>query len=160
MYLEDRRQQELLEKFYKEETTYFPNHVLCQFFSIFFVILSVIPNIMPLRESEGGFVITYYGYAIFAFSISFRLWRYKFYVETDNVRRSISRLLKYAPVERRQLALFSLRKIWKLCLVYTVVIIAARCGICHLTHQVMSVWDVAEPVLFSFVIPLLLVFEF
>ena len=159
MHLEDRRQQELLEKFYQEETTYFPNHVLWQFFSIFFIILSVIPNVIPFRESEGGFVMTTYGYAFFAFGISFRLWRYGSYMETGNVRRSILHLLKYAPVERRQLALFCLRKIWKLCLVYTVAIIAARCGICQLTHQGMMVWDVAGPVLFSFVMPLLLVFE-
>ncbi len=152
---EDKKQQERLAAFYKEETTYFPNHVLLNFVAGFLIVVSFLLSIIPCLEYDDGYLkVAFYGCLLFAMGIFTYASKYATFTEplTKKVR-NIVELTKYLPVNRMQLTIYRIKKILKPCLITTAFVVAFRLLISFGVHGSATVWDVLMPVLLMILWP-------
>ncbi|MCR4585606.1 MAG: hypothetical protein K5686_07770 [Lachnospiraceae bacterium] len=155
---EDKKQQERLKKFYKEETTYFPNHVLLNFCAVFLTVISFLINIIPCLEYGDGYIkIALYGCLLYSIGISTYASKYAAFTEPLTKKlRNIVELTKYLPVNRMQLTIYRIKKILKPCLITTALVIALRLLISFGVHGTATVWDVLIPFGLMIVWPVLI----
>ncbi|MCR4947207.1 MAG: hypothetical protein K5929_09735 [Lachnospiraceae bacterium] len=155
---EDRKQQDRIAAFYKEETTYFPNHVLLNFVAIFLIVVSSMLNIIPCLEYEDGFIkVAIYGCILFAQGIFIYASKYATFTEPLTKKMtSIAKLTKYLPVNRMQLTIFRIKKILKPCLISTAIVVTIRLLISFGVHGSATVWDVLMPLGLMVVWPVLI----
>ena len=143
----DEKQQERIEAFFKEETTFFPNHVMLKFMAGFLVAVSSLLNIIPILEYDDGDIrVSFIGCMLFVMGINFYASKYANFTEplTKKVM-SMAELTKYLPVNRMQLIIFRIKKILKPCVITTIIVIAFRLLISFGTHGTATVWDVLMP---------------
>ena len=110
---EDKIQQEKIAAFFKEETTYFPNHVLNKAVACILVSISSILLIIPFAEYENDMrMVIVCGFNLYAMGMFFYGAKYASYTEplTKKVF-SIFRLTRYLPVSRTQLIIFRIKKV-------------------------------------------------
>ena len=111
VFKEDKKQQERLAAFYKEETTYFPNHVLLNFVAGFMTFVSFFINIIPCLDYGDGFIkVDIYACLLFSIGISTYASKYAAFTEplTKKVRNIVD-VTKYLPVNRMQLTIFRIK---------------------------------------------------
>ena len=152
---EDKKQQEKLEAFFREETTYFPDHVLLNFVAGFLTFVSFLLTVIPCLEYDDGYLkIAIYGCVLFAIGMFTYASKYASFTEplTKKVM-NIAELTKYLPVSRWQLTIFRIKKILKPCIITTVVVITIRLLISFGVHGTATVWDVLLPLLLMVVWP-------
>ncbi|MCR5252063.1 MAG: hypothetical protein K6E50_15820 [Lachnospiraceae bacterium] len=155
----DEKQQKIIAEFFKEETTYFPNHVLMKFLACFLVSLSMIMLIPPFAVWEGEKMLSVFGFYFFWIGIACYGTKYASYAEPlTKISVRITSLLRYVPVEKDQLMLFRLCKILKPCVILTPVVLMFRIAISLGVFGSVQVWDLVLPPLFMIVLPV--VFEF
>ena len=160
VFKEDKKQQERIAAFYKEETTYFPNHVLLNFVAGFMTFVSFFINIIPCLEYDEGFVrVDIYACMLFAIGIFTYASKYATFTEplTKKVR-NIVEVTRYLPVNRMQLTIFRIKKILKPCLITTALVIAIRLLISFGIHGTATIWDVLIPLLLMVIWPVLVEF--
>ena len=153
----DKKQQERIAAFYKEETSYFPDHVLLKAGGIFLMAVSYMLLIIPALETEDDDRrIIIFGFLLFAMGVYTYASKYASYTEplTKKVTR-IAMLTKYLPVNRMQLTIFRIKKIAKPCVISAVLVIAIRCILSYTIHGSLSAWDVILPLLFMILWPVL-----
>lgn len=151
----DKTQQKKIAAFFKEETSYFPNHVLLKFVSILLTAISFLLLIIPRNAWEPDEkMVRVYGFLLFAMGIFTYASKYAAFTEPLTKKTvSISALTRYLPVNRMQLTLFRIGKILKPCLICTVVVICLRIPIAFASNAAFSVWDVLLPVLLMILWP-------
>ena len=158
VFKEDKKQQERIAAFYKEETTYFPNHVLLNFVAGFMTFVSFFINIIPCLDYGDGFIkVDIYACLLFSIGISTYASKYAAFTEplTKKVRNIVD-VTKYLPVNRMQLTIFRIKKILKPCLITTALVIAIRLLISFGIHGTATVWDVLMPFLLMIIWPILI----
>ena len=104
-------------------------------------------NIIPCLEyDDGDMMVSLYGVLLFALGIYTYASKYAAFTEplTKKVV-SIAELTKYLPVNRMQLTIFRIKKIFKPCFITTVVVIAFRLLISFGTHGSAMLMDVLIP---------------
>ena len=115
-------QQQRIEAFFKEETTWCPEHVLSNFLAGFFLILCIIFQMIPYQswdmseDKSTFFVMSFLG----ILGAYFYIQKYSIFNENGK-QRNIGELLRYLPVSYKQLYYFRLKKIIRLCIKLTVV---------------------------------------
>jgi len=144
---QDQKQQERIAAFYKEETTYFPNHVMLNFVAVFLIVVSSLLNIIPCLEYEDGFIkVAFFGFVLFTQGIFIYASKYATFTEPLTKKmRQISELTRYLPVNRMQLTIFRIKKILKPCLIATALVVTVRLLISFGVHGSATVWDVLMP---------------
>ena len=154
----DQKQQEKIEAFFKEEDTYFPDHVLSNTVAILLLIVATMITIMPcLSYEDGDMTISIYGFMMFALGIY--LYSGKYVAFTEPLTRkvvSISDLTKYLPVNKKQFALFRIRKILKPCLIGTGITIVLRVIISLGFYGSIDILDFLLPFVLMIVWPVLI----
>jgi hypothetical protein len=149
----DGRQQAALERFFKEETTWFPEHVGANLVMCILVGVSMILLFFPTFGLDGRedivpmvlVPIMLYNWGLVAYGSKFtgagqmRLWE----------------LLRYLPVTRAQLALFKMRKEWRICLPLTAVILMFRNLFSIAFYHGLSVYDFLIPLAGMLLLPML-----
>ncbi len=153
----DEKQQQILEDFFREETTYFPNHVLLKFMAYFLMSIGSILMLIPygeIREDKSILGITA---VLFMMGTYFYATQYATYTETlQNKVVQVKELVKYLPVERMQITIFRIRKVLKPCLIYTFIVLALKCGIYYGAYGSIGAIDLLIPVLGMVVYPVVI----
>lgn len=153
------KQQERLERFFEEETTWFANHIYFKYCGYIIIGCSLIMAVFPTkaldRDSFWPHLATY---MLYIYGISMLHYRYTLYQEQKNNAKSIMVLLQYLPVSERQYRIFKFRKLEKTFFFLTLFILAAKIGISLLAYHSITVWDVLVPVIFYLLLPMILFF--
>jgi predicted membrane channel-forming protein YqfA (hemolysin III family) len=150
----DGRQQAALERFFKEETTWFPEHVAANLVMCILVGVSIILLFFPTFGMDGRedivpmvlVPVMLYNFGMVTYGSKFtgagsgRMWE----------------LLRYLPVTRAQIALFKMRKVWRICLPLTAVILVFRNLFSIAFYHGLSVYDFLIPLAGMLLLPMLL----
>ncbi len=153
----DMKQQKMINEFFKEETTYFPDHVLKKFAGILLSSISCLLLIVPVNAWGDDRIVMLYGFMLFAMGIYAYASKYASFSEplTKHLER-ISELTRYLPVNRIQLTVFRIRKILKPCVICAAAVIFFRLLFTAFPGVSLSVWDIVLPVLLMVVWPALI----
>jgi hypothetical protein len=154
----DQRQQAALERFFKEETTWFPEHVTANFVMYILVGISLILLVFPTRAMDGrDDFMSMVVFPLMIYNLGVQVFASKFegYKDETNQRRSMLELLKYLPVQREQLCLFCIRKMWRICLPLTLVAIVLRSVFSIGFYHRMSLLDFIIPLAGTLLAPIL-----
>ncbi len=144
----------MLQQFFKEETTWFPDHVGYNLMAAIFIFVSMVMSVFPMQVWQWEDVaIVCYGYAMGWMGVSFYLQRFTNYREGGQ-SRSIYGLLRYLPVSGRQLQIFVMKKAAKMCLWLTGIT-----GFCRSVYSIvfLHTWyigDILLPFASRFIIPI------
>ena len=133
----DIKQQEKLEKFFKEENTWFPDNVGEKFLAIFFFIISGIlacaPNKMiDFSDLNNDMKVVLIGYMFYLLGVT------------------------YMPIDRMQLWIFITKKKIKPCAVMTAIIIAIRIIITLAAYRNIYLSDILMALVFNLIVPVLI----
>ena len=141
----DEKQQKQIEAFFKEETTYFPDHMMNDYAYYILAACSLLLLLPPLRVWEGDKYLSIMGPYLYVMGVALSTVRYsRFKEKLSGKILSVSQLLCYLPVERTQLVLFRIRRVLKRCVPYTAVVLLIRCGISLGVYRTLSVWDFVQ----------------
>ena len=162
--VEDIKQQEKLEKFFKEENTWFPDNVGEKFLAIFFFIISGIlacaPNKMiDFSDLNNDMKVVLIGYMFYLLGVTYMVMKYKSYQEaysTNRKRITTRELLKNMPIDRMQLWIFITKKKIKPCAVMTAIIIAIRIIITLAAYRNIYLSDILMVLVFNLIVPVLI----
>ena len=153
----DTEQQQILEDFFREETTYFPNHVLQKYVAYLLMSVAAMGMLIPYEELKEDKGILGLMAVIFAYGTFFYGTMYAAYTESLLKKVvSVKELVKYLPVERMQITIFRIRKISKPCLIYTFAVIALKCAISYGAFGSISGMDILIPVAGMVVYPVVM----
>ena len=160
----DIKQQEKLEKFFKEENTWFSDNVGEKFLAIFFFIISGIlacaPNKMiDFSDLTNDMKVVLIGYMFYLLGVTYMVMKYKSYQEsysTNRKRITTKELLKNMPIDRMQLWIFITKKKIKPCAVMTVIIIAIRIIITLAAYRNIYLSDILMVLVFNLIVPVLI----
>ncbi len=152
----DEKQQKKLEAFFKEETTWCPEHVLSNFLAAFFLVLFTVFCVMPYQTWDFSsddrallFGMAYCG----VLGFSFYLQKYNTFSMVGNYRRRVDELLQYLPVSNRQLHIFRLKKMIRLCIRLAGVTIGCQTLFTLAFMHTYSVINLLWPLLLVFIVP-------
>lgn len=161
----DKRQQELLTRFFAEETTWFPNHVLLHLTTCIFVGISLVMLILPFFsisiKEDRTFLFT--AFCLYNLGIAFYGNKFSIYTESSNPvsRQNQSKylydILRYLPVDRREFKLFRLKKTGKPCLYLTIGILILRTLLSLYAYHTISIPDFFLLPCVTLIMPLLIV---
>jgi hypothetical protein len=157
----DQRQQTVLERFFKEETTWFPEHVTANFVMCLMVGISMILLVFPTRAMDGRddiMCMVLVPLMIYNLGVQIFVSKFEGYRDETNQGRSMFELLRYLPVQREQLCLFCVRKMWRICLPLTLVTIVLRNVFSIRFYHTMSLYDFIIPLVGMLLAPLLVCF--
>jgi hypothetical protein len=154
----DQRQQAALERFFKEETTWSPWHVVTNAVLCILVGLSLPLLVFPARSMEGkrDFLSIALILGLYNMGVTFYASKFSQYKDELTRQYALYDLLKYLPVTREQLALFRVRRIWRICLPLTVAVIVLRNVFSFAFYHGISVYDFIIPLAGMLLLPVLL----
>ena len=157
----DHAQQKALERFFKEETTWFANHVLYRFLAILLIGISLImlcfPYLSWAEETDKSLGIALlWVYMLYLYGTVYLAYPYSVYKEQTGMPRTIYELVRYLPVSIAQICIFKSRKVMKPCLWITLFTIAVRVSFSIGCYHRFSFMDVLLPAVFLFGVPVLL----
>ncbi|MCM1499893.1 MAG: hypothetical protein NC124_15630 [Clostridium sp.] len=151
----DEKQQEIIGQFFKEWTSWCPWHVIYNLLAAIFIGISVMMWIMPFqvwdRSEDLNVLMIFYGMELAG--ISFYEQKYLCYME-EQKEQMLYRVLRYLPVSDKQLHIFRIRKVAKLCLWLTGVIVTCQVAFAILFLHTFSVGNILIPLFGNFTIPL------
>ena len=151
------KQQERLERFFEEETTWFANHIYFKYCGYIIMGCSLIMAAFPTKALDrDSFWSCLTAYMLYIYGVSMLHYRYTLFQEQKNNAKSIMVLLRYLPVSERQYRIFKFRKLKKTFFFLALFILAAKVGISLIAYHSFTVWDVVIPVGCYFLVPLLL----
>ena len=150
----DIKQQEKLEKFFKEENTWFPDNVGEKFLAIFFFIISGIlacaPNKMiDFSDLNNDMKVVLIGYMFYILGVTYMVMKYKSYQEAYSTNRK--------RITTRELLKNITKKKIKPCAVMTAIIIAIRIIITLAAYRNIYLSDILMVLVFNLIVPVLAV---
>lgn len=159
----DKRQQELLTRFFAEETTWFPEHVGLNLITCIFVGISLIilvpPYSITIRDDR---TILFTAFGLYNLGIAFYGNKFSVYPENSNPvsrqkqSKNLYDILRYLPVDRREFKLFRLKKIGKPCLYLTICILILRILLSLYAYHTISIPDFFLLPCITLIMPLLI----
>ena len=159
MFKTDEKQQELLEKFFAEENTWFPDNVLHPVLAGIFFFIAVVQLLFPYLSLEGDTSIISFHFLTYTWGCYFLILKYTTYTELKDGRKKTKRvydLLRFFPIDTIQLSVFCFRKLIKPCLYMTIPVVAFRNVVSYAVYGRLSVWDLVIPVGICLLWPILL----
>ena len=160
----DIKQQEKLEKFFKEENTWFPDNVGEKFLAIFFFIISGIlacaPNKMiDFSDLNNDMKVVLIGYMFYLLGVTYMVMKYKSYQEAYSTNRKKNNnkrtAEKHADRQDAAMDIHNKKKI-KPCAVMTAIIIAIRIIITLAAYRNIYLSDILMALVFNLIVPVLI----
>lgn len=151
----EEKQQKLLEDFFEEQTVWYPDHVLQKFLAWILLGISMGIWIVPYQVwafPEHSFLFTMYGLGIMG--LSFYMQRFNTYKE-ENKMKVVGELLKYLPVSNRQICIFRIRKMKKICIRLTGISAVCQTVFSIAFMHTFSVYNIIFPIAGGYVLPVL-----
>lgn len=154
----DKRQQELLQKFYQEETTWCPEHVGYQLVAGITIGISMLLGVVPYQawELARDPMIVLMWNILYLMGVIYYMQKYTNYAEGKKTK-SVFDVLRYLPVSHRQLQIFILRKIVRLCGRLTVITICCQTIFALAFLHTFSVMNIILPVGVGLFLPVMVV---
>jgi hypothetical protein len=150
----DRKQQERLQHFFKEETTWCPEHVAANMLMCILSGISMILLIMPtyVMDERGDI------YYIVVLPIILYNWGMASYVSKFTIveKERIYDLFRYLPVSKVQFGLFKARKLGRICLPFSGIALVLRIVISVAVYHGVSGFDFLIPIGGMFLLPMLM----
>lgn len=152
----DHRQQELLRKFYQEETTWCPEHVGYQLVAAIMIGISMLFGVVPYQAwelSRNISTVFIWGVLYLTGAIYYML---KFMNYTEGRKtKSVFDILRYLPVSHRQVQIFIMGKVIRLCGRLTAVTICCQTVFALSFMHTFSVVNIILPVGVNLLLPML-----
>lgn len=157
----DQHQQELLRKFYQEETTWCPEHVGYQLCAGITIGISMLLGVMPYQmwEYPKDTSIGFMWNMLYLMGVLYYMQKYTNYAEGKKTK-SVFDLLKYLPVSHGQLQFFIMKRVVRLCGCLTVVTICCQTVFAVAFMHTFSVMNIILPVGVNLLLPALCVWLF
>lgn len=152
----DRKQQELLQQFFKEETTWCPEHVGYHIAAVILISISMILCIMPYqawdlpKDSSVCFSWT----MLYLMGVTFYMQKYNNYKEGTKTK-AVYDLLRYLPVSHRQFQIYTMKKIVKLCSLATAIAVCCQTVFALAFMHTISIGNILLPLAVNFILPVL-----
>lgn len=157
----DQHQQELLRKFYQEETTWCPEHVMYQLLAGITIGISMLLGVIPYqvwefpRDTSVGFMWN----MLYLMGVLYYMQKYTNYTEGRKTK-SVFDVLRYLPVSRRQIQIFIIKKIFRMCGCLTVVTICCQTVFAVIFMHTFSIVNIILPVGVNLLLPVTCVWLF
>lgn len=150
----DQHQQELLRKFYQEETTWCPEHVGYQLGAGILIGVSMLLGVIPYQawDFPKNASIGIMWNMLYLMGVTYYMQKFTSYTEGKK-SKSVYDVLRYLPVSRRQLQLFIMRKIIRLCSRLTVVTICGQTVFAGVFMHTFSGMNIILPVGVNLLLP-------
>lgn len=156
MFSIDKRQQKILDKFYKEQTSWSPEHVGNNMLFYLLCGIALLMLLFPAQMWEGERIIPVSAMGLMFMGLHFRMLSYEQYRELDGFK-SMDAVLKYFPISAEQIWLYKSRKLLRICL--------WLCGISLFAQIVFGIGfyhgigfaNILYPVLACLVLPLIFI---
>lgn len=156
MIMIDKKQQCILDKFFEEETTWFPEHVISKFVAYLLIGISSMTLLMPYDTMEFSKDIKMYIMLCMLYSVGINIYANIFSVYNERgIQKSLYELLRWMPVSLIQLKLYRLRKIIKICTISSIVLVIAKI-IIAICRWKFFVFDFIMAVFACFILPVIL----
>lgn len=150
----DVRQQQMLKRFFAEETAYFSDNVLSKMVGYILMTIPLFMMVVPFQmwEKDMG-IILFYMYMLQMLGVKFFLQPYTSYKENKKWR-VLWEVLQYCPVSAEQLCIFRMRKARKVCAWLTgiTVVLQTVCAI-RMVHTFSLILNVILPLCAQFLFP-------
>jgi len=163
MFKKDEKQQKQLEEFFYKEEKLNSNFSMVKVVGYLIATIGLFINVMPVimmsgtddnRNSVAMLIIM--GLYMHLMGIRFLSVLYSTFKEDrSKITLKAVTLFKYLPVDTDQVVIFRIRKIFKPCLVYTLIALFFRVLISVLAYHSIAAADIAIPVLGMLVLPVL-----
>ena len=140
----DKEQQDVLKRFFKEETTWCPEHVGWQLVAAICLFVSVPVSCFPyqvLMEDWDAIWSVFYAFELMGLLLYMK--KYTSFME-DQREKQIYDILEFLPVSGWQLSLFRMNKLMRLCGLFS--IHTAHAAV-HAAATWIFLWFAAEPML-------------
>ncbi len=150
----DLKQQELLDKFYKEETTWCPEHVGYHLVSAIWIGISMLSSVMPYQVwkfPEDKSVCLIWS-MLYVMGVLYYMQKYTSYTEGRKAK-SVYDVIRYLPVGAGQIRIYIMRKVIRLCAILTVVVICCQTVFAAIFMHTFSVMNVLLPLGIHFLLP-------
>lgn len=153
---EDLKQQEVLQRFFKEETTWCPEHVGYQAVAVILIGISMILGIMPYQVwvFPEDSVVCYVWIMLYLMGVTFYMQKYSNYTEGRKTK-AVYDILRYLPVSHRQFQIYILKKIIKLCSCVTAAAVCCQTVFATAFMHTFSAGNVLLPIAVTFLLPVL-----
>lgn len=157
----DQHQQELLRKFYQEEATWAPEYVMYQLLAGITIGISMMLGVIPYqvwefpRDTSVGFIWN----MLYLMGVLYYMQKYTNYAEGRKTK-SVFSVLRYLPVSCRQLQIFIIKKIFRLCGCLTVVTICCQTVFAVIFMHTFSIVNIILPVGVNLLLPVACVWLF
>lgn len=153
----DKKQQKKLDEFYKEETTWYPEHIGNNFLMCIFIGISISILVIPTVALDGkydikAFVVT--PWLLYNAGILTYLSKFTTYRDKINQSKSIYELIKYLPISYEQIVLYKLKKLLSRFLLINVIIIVIKNVISIAAYRKISIFDIIIPIALGLVFPM------
>ena len=156
----DKKQQKKLDEFYKEETTWFPEHVVNNFVMCLFVGISIILLVIPTAALDGkndikAFVVI--PWLLYNTGILTYLSKFTIYRDKINQSKSIYELIKYLPISYKQIVLYKQKKLLARFFIINVIIIVLKNVISIAVYRKISIFDIVIPIALGLIFPMVVI---
>lgn len=152
----DEKQQLLLKNFYRQEKIWAADHYLFNVVSGIVLFPAMILFIMPFQIWEGDYQVLGIVSLIELMGMELYIRQYCEFRQ-DGERKSVCEIIRYVPVSHRQLALYILKKLLKLCLYLTGAAVVCQVVFALAFLDTFSVSNLLVPILCCLVLPMVLI---
>ena len=153
---QNKKQQTLLEHFFAEEKIWYPDYyLLCVVGGIVFV-LTMFLYIMPFQIWEGDYTPLLTMLCMELIGVETYLGRYCGFKAEGKIR-DVYEVLRQLPVSRRQLKIYRVRKLLKLCLKMTGTAVICQIAFAGVFMHTFSVGNILMPAVCCFLMPMVIV---
>ncbi len=149
----NRKEQECLMRFFKEQTTWCPEHLGYTIAGWFLMGSGMFVIVFPWQAWEGvSSMLWFQAGMLLLMGSSIYMFRYDRYKE-DGKSRRIGRILAFLPVSKAQWCIFRMRKLLPVCLILTAIGVVCQCVFALIFYHEIVIWNLCEPLFFCFVLP-------
>lgn len=154
MIMFDKKQQQILDSFFKEETTWFPNHVLNNFLACILIGISSIILLAPFDIWNDKDTTIYLGVCVlYLTGVSIYANKFQTYNEREKPE-SLHKILRWMPVSSLQLKLYMMKKIVKLSAGLTMISVIIKLVIAVIRHKFLLI-DLIVTIVVYFIFPVI-----
>lgn len=152
----DQKQQELLQQFFKEETTWCPEHVGYHLAAVILIGISMILCMMPYQiwDFPEDSQVCFIWIMLYLMGVTYYMQKYNNYKEGTKTK-AVYDILRYLPVSRRQFQIYTMNKIVKLCGRVTVAVVCCQTVFALAFMHTFSIGNILLPLAINFILPVL-----
>lgn len=145
----------LLEKFYEEEKTWWRDCYGLHIVAIIILAITMMMFILPCQIWEGDYTTLPMMVLLELLGLECEMKRY-FQFQEDGKTKSVYMITRYLPIARREIIIYALRKLLKLCLRLTEISLGCQIVFSLLFLHTVAPGNLLMPLLCCFLFPMLI----